>query len=777
MINHSTQRHAHGLAKPRFRCLAITGASMAALFLANPALAQNASDTVGQEGGVGEIVVTAQKREESVNSVPMTITAVTADRLAEAGVSQPRDLVRIAPGFHYADSYVGSPIFTIRGVGFSDISLGGRPTVSIYSDEAPIPFAIETRGASLDLARVEILKGPQGTLFGQNSTGGAINYIAARPTDEFEAGGAITAGNYSSYGLNGFVSGPLTDTLRARVALEHTEMGDWQRSYTTGATNGSGDFTNGRLLLDWTPSEDLSVQINVNGWQDRSDVQAGQTILVTPAIAPLAAFVPGLVGYPLAPADAEAADFNPGDNYNRDNDFLQTNLRIDYDLTDTLTLTSLSSYSRFNQRQLQDIDGTTLSNLNQLTFGEVESYSEELRIAGDFSRGNFVAGVTYANDRVDETGFLDESESTIALAFTPALDTFRDESTQDVTTWAAFISGEYDLTETVSVYGGVRYTEMTNDFDGCTSDTGDGIAAAAFGALLGRAIAPGGCITASPIFAPERVFDTLEENNVSWRIGAEWTPAERVLLYANVSRGFKAGSYPMLAATASSQLTPATQESVIAYEVGFKATLINRTLQLNGAVFHYDYEDKQILGKTVDPLLGPLLRLVNVPSSRITGAELQLDWAPINGLNLTLGGSYIDSEVLDDFTNFDPGGALRNFGGESFPNTPEWQIVADASYQWAVRDGLDAFIGGNVAYESETNSQLGELARLAVDAHTVVDLRAGLEAQDGAWKLMFWARNVGDEYYWTTGNANLDTTVRFAGMPRTYGATLSFRLN
>lgn len=771
-----TRSLAFGFFPPLLRSLAATGASMAVLSVANPALAQSADEPSLQSGGVGEIVVTAQKREQTANSVPMTITAITAERLAEAGISQPRDLSRITPAFHYADSYVGSPVFTLRGVGFSDISLGGRPTVSIYADEAPIPFAIETRGASLDLARVEVLKGPQGTLFGQNSTGGAINYIAARPTDEFVAGGSATAGNYSSSGLSGFVSGPLADTLRARVAVEHNEMDDWQRSYTTGATNGATDFTNGRLLVDWTPSDALSVRLNLNGWLDRSDVQAGQMIAVTPAIPPLAGFVPGLLGYPVAPADARAADFNPADDYSRDNDFLQANLRVDYELTDSLNLTSISSVSQFNQRQLQDIDGTTLSNLNQLTIGEIESVSQELRVAGDFSRGNFVAGLTYAQDRVAETGFLNEAQSTIALAFVPPLTTFRDESNQDVSSWAAFVSGEYMMSDAVSVYGGVRYTSMSNDFDGCTSDTGDGVAAAAFGAFLGTVIAPGACTTASATFVPARVFDTLEEDNVSWRVGAQWTPASRVLLYANVSRGFKAGSYPTLGATVASQLTPATQESVIAYEAGFKARLLDQTLQINGAAFYYDYEDKQILGKTVDPLLGPLLRLVNVPSSRITGAELQLDWAPVEGFNLTLGGSYIDSEILDNFTNFDPGGALRNFGGESFPNTPEWQIVGDASYQWALRDGLDAFFGGNVAYEGDTNSQFGELARLAVDSYTLVDLRAGIEAQDGAWKLMFWARNVGDTYYWTTGNANLDTTVRFAGMPRTYGVTLSFRL-
>lgn len=747
------------------------GASIAAL-LASPANAQTSDE--GQ-GGMDEIVVTAQKREETANSVPMSITAVTAEQLENMGIDEPRDLSRITPSFHYADSYVGSPIFTLRGVGFSDISLGGRPTVSIYTDQAPIPFAIQTRGASLDLQRVEVLKGPQGTLFGQNATGGAINYIPAGPTDSFELGGSASLGSFSAVDLEGFISGPLAPNLRARLALQHERMDDWQRSYTTGAENGQVDFTNARLMLDWSPSTNFDLGLNINGWVDRSDVQAGQLIEITPAVPPLVGFVPGLATYPLAPADARAADFNTEDDYGRDNNFFQINLRGDYRFANGYTLTSITSFSEFSQDQLQDIDGTSLDNLNQQTDGDIESFFEELRLSRDFERGHFVVGLNYAVDSVSEVGVLDQTDSTLSLVFTPVLTSFRDESAQDMTTQAVFVSGDYNLTETLRLSAGLRYTEVENEFNGCTSDTGDGVAAAAFGALLGAVIAPGGCVTADATFVPVRVFDVLEEDNVSWRIGLDWTPIERMMFYANAGRGYKAGSFPTLAATVSSQLSPATQESIISYEAGFKLTMLERTLQLNGAVFHSDYEDKQILGKVLDPFLGPLLRLVNVPSSQIDGAEIQVVWAPIEGLIVSAGASYIDSEILDNFTNYDPSGVLRDFDGESFPNTPEWHFVGDISYTHPLSDSLNLLLGANLMYEGATNAQLGELDRLAVDDYTLVDLRAGIEAEDGSWRLMAWGRNVGDVYYWTTGNANLDTTVRFAGMPATYGVTLTFR--
>ncbi|HRD26865.1 MAG TPA: TonB-dependent receptor [Caulobacter sp.] len=785
-------RHASGQTRAAGPLLGLllTGVSMAAVSTA-PALAQADPAAVGVT--VQEIVVTANKREETANTVPMSITAATGEVLERQGIDQPRDLVKITPSFTYADSYVGSPIFTLRGVGFSDISLGGRPTVSIYIDEAPLPFSIVTRGAGMDLERVEVLKGPQGTLFGQNATGGAINYVAAKPTRTFEAGANLGFSTFDTVEAGGFVSGPLGDTASVRLAIDHSHGDGWQKSYTTGQTNGALDFTTGRMILAWTPSEQLRVQLSINGFQDRSDVQAGQLIAISPGIPAAAPFVPGLLTYPLAPANARAADWNPGLDYARDNAFVQGNLRIDYDLTDSLTLTSLTSVSHYDHRELQDIDGTTLSNLSQLTTGEIASISQELRLAGEIGvAGHFVLGATYARDEVDQVGFDRIDQSTTAFTFVPfglpLFTSFVDSNSQKVRTTAVFASADYQVVDTVKFYGGLRYTRSVDKFHGCTADSGDGVAALDFGVLqnvfrAGAGLPPnppipaGGCVTSDAAFVPGLVRDTLDEDNVAWRAGAEWTPRPRMLLYANVSRGYKAGGFPDLAATLDTQYLPATQESLVAYEAGFKTTLLERTLQLNGAVFYYDYSDKQILGKVLDPVFGPLLRMVNVPKSEITGAEIQAVWTPARGLTINAGGSYIDSRVLDHFTNYDAAGALTDFHGEAFPNTPKWQYVMDIDYRRDVAEGLVGFVGGGVTYQSETNSQLGELPALAVDSYTLVDLRAGLESTDGAWRVSAWGRNVGDVYYWTAANRNLDTTVRFAGRPATYGVTLSYRFD
>ena len=740
---------------------------------------------------VPEIIVTAQKREENANTVPMSITAVTGEQLVRTGVKEVRDLTKVSPGFSYADSYVGSPIYTLRGIGFSDISLGGRSTVSLYLDQAPIPFAIEGRGVIMDLERVEVLKGPQGTLFGQNATGGAINFIAAKPTPGFAAGIDASYGTFNALDLTGFISGPLSETVGVRLAVQTIRSDPWQRSYTKTAENGADDLQSARLTVAWEPTAQLKVQVSLNGSIDKSEGQAGQLIGISPALPGAAPFVPGLLTYPLAPATSRAADFNPGVDYGKNNRFRQISARVDYQFSNGIVLTSITSGSRFDQDQLLDIDGMTLSNLSRDTKGEIESFSEELRVSGELN-GNlkYTLGATYSADDVREFSLNDFSQSSQALLFTgfglPALKGFGDSNSQKTDTQAVFASVDYAITENVNLTGGVRYTRSNNDFEGCTSDPGDGSSSAVFGpfwnsfrAQLGLPpnppIANGGCITANAEITPGLVVDSLNETNVAWRVGTEWTPRERTLLYANVSKGYKAGGFPSLGGTSASQYLPATQESVVAYEAGFKTTTTNRRLHIDGALFYYDYQDKQILGRVLDPLFGPLLQMINVPKSRVAGAELQASWFPVEGLSLTTGLSYVDSEVLDDFVNYNPDGVLTNLGGEAFPNTPKWQMVADINYVWPIGDRLNGFVGGGVNYQDETNSQLGELPSLNVKAYSLVDLRAGLESQTGNWRLWAWGRNVGDAYYWTAANRNLDTTVRFTGRPATFGVSVGYR--
>jgi iron complex outermembrane recepter protein len=222
------------------RCQLLASAAL----VCSPAFAQDApaatsAPSASEAVGADEIIVTAQKRSERLMDVPLSISASTGDTLKQHGISSPGDLQKVVPGFTYAESAYGAPIFTIRGIGFYDEAIAIAPTVSVYVDQVPVPFSRMAEGTALDLERVEVLKGPQGTLFGQNSTGGAINYIAAKPTDTFHAGADISYARFNSVDAQGYVSGPLADGLTARIAGQYQRSDDWQKSVTSDRTLGS----------------------------------------------------------------------------------------------------------------------------------------------------------------------------------------------------------------------------------------------------------------------------------------------------------------------------------------------------------------------------------------------------------------------------------------------------------------------------------------------------------------------------------------------------------
>jgi outer membrane receptor protein involved in Fe transport len=282
---------------------------------------------------------------------------------------------------------------------------------------------------------------------------------------------------------------------------------------------------------------------------------------------------------------------------------------------------------------------------------------------------------------------------------------------------------------------------------------------------------------------------------VAWRAGLNWKAVPNTLLYVNVSQGFKAGSFPTIAASTYSELVPVHQESLLSYEAGLKSTLFDRQVTIDGAGFYYDYHDKQILGDINDPIFGPLAALVNIPQSHVVGFELAAVWTPdaIEGLTITPAVSYQQSRIDScsasespnciggHFHGYDQFGNYADLNGESFPSAPEWQASLDAEYDWKLRDDITASVGVNVNYISQTNTWLTDPTPppgvvtdpLKVPGYTLVDLRAGISRD--AWRFELWGHNVTNAYYWTAANHVIDTVVRYAGMPATYGFTLSYR--
>ena len=778
-----------------------------------PAHAQTANTQPGQATrtrGTEEIVVTANKRRENINKVGQTVTALSGRSISEHHITSLSDLAAAVPGLTYAQSTTNTPIFTLRGVGFNEASLGVSPAVSVYLDQAPLPFPVMASHTAFDLERIEVLKGPQGTLFGENATGGAINYIAAKPNnDHMVAGGDISYGRFNEFDGNAYIGGPISPDWSYRAAITGLHEDPWQYSYTRSDKLGTQAYVAGRVLLDYHPSQDLHVQLNLNGWNDKSDPQAQQLIAVRPANPAYAN--PLIESYPFSPDNDRAADWTNGFSpTHKDNifivprsnrNFYQASLRADIALPYDLTLTSITTYDYFDEVQSSDNDGIALVSYDlQQDEGYIHSFNQELRVANSATeRLRYILGGNFEDSNTLEYQSLRYADNSTS---NPSLLNINDSGVytkQDIKNYAAFGNIEYDVLHDLTLKGGIRYTQSDNSAYNCGVSPNGGNVNVLFnylGGVLGKVpftpIGPDGCYTLNQNLVPGEAFrKSLNENNVSWRVGADYRLAPNALLYANISRGYKSGSFPTLAAANYTAVQPVTQESVTAYEAGFKTQLFNNRLDINAAGFYYKYNNKQIRGKLLDPIFGLLDLLINVPASEIKGGEADITIRPIEGLRLTDSVTYLDSDVIK-YDGYNILGNLQDFAGTRLPFTPKWSNVLDGEYRYTLPSGGSPFFGITVNSRSVSDSAFGasEISYPAaptthvapgivypdlINGYSLVDLRLGYESADEKWKVMVWGKNVFDQYYWTSVITASDTTTRLTGRPMSYGITLSYK--
>lgn len=769
----------------------IATCSLVAMVLASISTAALAADTSETDSGdpfTSDIIVTAQKRSERLSDVPLSITAVSGDQLNRQGITSVEQLDRVVPGFTYQKAVYGAPVFAIRGIGFYDQSVTNTPAVAVYLDQVPLPYSAMARGVSLDLERVEALKGPQGTLFGQNATGGAINYIAAKPGEAMAAGFDLDYGRFNEINAQAFVGGPITNTLKGRIAVRAEYRDEWQRGFETndnqrgqsGATLGERKFYNARAMLDWTPTETLTIAVSATGWIDKSDTQAAQFVRFAPT-SPQNPFNGGVyaayANFVTTPRNSRLAGWNDEIDFGRDDHFYQFSLRGDLELGD-FTLTSISAYNRFHENSRTDSDGTAYLDQVQNPQVDIEGYFQELRLAGEVGSASITLGLNYSNDDSIEQHFATLGATNSGLGPARYSAVMLDKS-QDTEIWAAFASVDYEIVDDLTLQLGGRYTSQTRDFKGCLRDPGYGGLAAAINFGFNGGATPGNCVTLdSP--ATNRSVDivarTLDEDNFSWRANLSWKPSIDSLIYAGVTKGYKGGGFPLVPGLYVSQFAPITQESLIAYEAGFKTAFADRRISLSGAVYHYNYSDKQLLGYLALPPFGNLPALLNIPKSRVNGAELEAVLLPVEGLRISAGLSYVDSKVQEDPANpIDPLGVRTSFIGERFPNTPKWQAMVDAEYRVPVGGGIELFIGGSSSSRSKSQAAFGDVAEFVIPGYTLLDVRAGLAAEDGSWRVQAWGRNVTNKFYQTNILHQVDSITYYTGMPATYGLSFSYR--
>jgi iron complex outermembrane recepter protein len=763
------------------------------------------SGNVAQEADVAEdIVVTAQRRSENLSRVPLSVTAFTGAALASTGVTDPTQLTRVVPGLTFAKSGSNTPIYTLRGVGFNTRNISSTSPVGIYVNEVAYAYPYMSGGPLFDIDQIEVLKGPQGTLYGRNTTGGLINFITSRGTDTFKAGVTATIGNYQTYNLEGYVSGPLSDGITARLAAitENSDKG-WQRSVTRGDRLGEKERYAARLSLDFDRGGPLTAQFTGNYWRDKSDTQAAQAVALRADVPP---FLPPTVGASiLSNPNARDANWTPESAgvppLTTNAEFYGLSGRLNFALNDNLSIISLTGYSHLVRDDSTDLDGTPFQFANFRQTSKLSSFSQELRLAGTTGALRYTLGGYYAQDKVRDSELLFITDATTnnllrffalgipqttytAAQISQSAARLFDSSDQRSETKSGFVNLDYTFSDQFRIIAGARYSADSLRFRGCSYDA-DGNDLALWNTLVNNfAGVPGtlqrnACLTyrtdaqGRAVALQDLVRQTLKQNNVSFRVSGNYTPNADLLLYASISRGYKNGAFPTIPANLDTQLAPAGQERLIAYEGGIKAKLFDRRVIFNGAAFYYDYSNKQTLGRILDPVFTTLERLVNIPKSRVFGAELDISWRVTRELSLKAAGTFLNSKI-ERYSGFDAAGVPQNFQGKEFTFTPKTQLSLIASYDRPISTdlGIETTLAAN--YQSRSFGDLENSAPFRIDGYGLLNANIALYSLDNQWRVGVFAKNLTDKYYATTTFYLRDTISRYAGMPRTYGLTVGY---
>ncbi len=777
-----------------------------------------------------EVVVTAQKREQGVNDIGISVTAFSEETLRDLRVTSAEDIALFTPGLTVNETAAtGVPLYTIRGVGFQDYSTAASSTVGLYFDELAIPYTVMSRGIVFDVARVEVLKGPQGDLYGRNTTAGQINFVSNKPTDTFEAGVSASVGSFSLVDLEGVVSGPLTDRVQGRLAVKTVQSGEgWQRSTTRDDELGELDSTAVRALLNIDFNDSAQLLLNFHYVDDQSDNRAntaydgdinGLGEFSNPYTPLENYFFDTGTNFGETPpwystGDNRAADWTnsytspiTGRTFDlrpkRDNQLTGISAKLSWDLG-KFDFTSITGYDDFDRVESNDWDGGFFNDSSNINTTNLQVFSQELRLSGESDKLFWIAGLYFSADEMDEYYHYFMSDSVFGTGSIPwgvglfaptpivELDTKYEQETDSQ---AIFGHLEYQFTERLRGTLGLRYTNEERTWSGCTFVADDGSLAGFLNAQFGSTLGPGDCGTIdddpnSPtyIFAligtdavndAFHVFtDTVDTSRLMGKLGLDFAVNDDVLLYGTLSNGFKSGGFNGANSNTTQQLTPYEEEVLTSFEFGVKSTLLDGTMQLNAAAFWYDYENKQEQDSAVT-FVGNISGLTNVPESKINGAEVDLNWLPKDGLSVSLGIAFLDTEV-EEWQAVDPAASTwptvvtRDASGIELAQAPKLQYNGLARYEWPLANGLVMEVGADFSYKDDTTG--GAQPTDATEAYTVWNARLGISSGDGRWRALLWGRNITDEYYYpaayTGGNGPF---VRSVGMPATYGLTVDYR--
>lgn len=725
-------------------------AAISAIAISAPALAQDA-DTAAQ-GGLNEIVVTAQKRAQNLQDVPVSVTAFDDIAIKEAGFTNSLSIGDQVPNLEIK-TFGGVPNIFIRGVGNNDFNASSIGPISIYRDDVVVASTGSQIFSLFDLERIEVVRGPQGTLFGKNTTGGAIQFFSKLPDDVFEGNARVGYGRFDLFEAEAAASLPLAEGLSVRVAGIVRRRDGEKANLFTGDRVIDVDEAAARAILRWRPSPDTDVRLSVGGGRDRSDYLENKPVGTINGA--------DLFGYtdPF-PNDANLLNFNgPSRNYS-DNVFV--NLSVEQGFGD-FTFRSLTGYDRSDVDNRVDVDGGPFR-IDEITFlTEAEQVTQELQLSYDGGPLNAIVGLYYFQEDLDADSNADLlGELTFAQGALPLIT----RATRENKAYAIYGQATYEVMPAFRITLGGRYT-----IDKVRATHRADLVPGFFDAAI-----PNGAPVPLVPFAALR--DTFK--SFSWRIGADFDLADDILAYATIDRGFKAGGFNIGIITSVAERTQVDPEYLTSYEIGLKSTLFDRRLRLNLSAFYYDYSDLQVL--SVNRQAGsavPTLGLDNAADATIKGIELEATAVPTEWLDLGFNMGLLDAEYKNYLSGaIDPvTGAPRDFSGNRMPGAPKFtmstfaQVTVPAG-EFETRWRVEYNYTGKKYYNNAEDELIS-----SVEGYGLLNLRFAFANPDQGWELAAWAKNVTGKSYIVdaTDTSGFGFVPRYYGERTTYGAELSFR--
>jgi iron complex outermembrane recepter protein len=677
--------------------------------------------------------VTATKTGAAdIQSTPIAITVLPARTIEQLGVERVEGLAGIVPTVTVSQSPVGTPLVTIRGIGSNSAVAGADPSATIHLDGVYIARSAMASMDLLDVERVEVLRGPQGTLYGRNSVGGTISILTRQPTNAFETSVRLTAGNYEKLRAEGAVRGPL---------VKNTVMGGF--AFLRGTRDGfveDLDHPDHSLGSEdtWAGRGQLRVVLGTQGELLFSGDYGRFDGVPLPLAKPIAARPGFTFDSPDSLWAVRTSHLASGKNIQQG-----ASAKLSVRLHRTMTLTSLTAYRRSDTHFFVDPDATELAIATTDAPDLQRQVSQELTLAQRTSRLTWVAGVFVFDDR-------DDAQIEITQ-YGPGIQ-IRPFSTVEANAWALFGQATYSLSSRLSLTGGVRYSDEQKDIH----NTG-GVY------RLGTAV----------LANPASFYDFVDRATYdAWtpKASVQFQASRETFVYCSATRGFKSGGLNVAATAPGGAFRP---EFAWSYEGGLKRTMANGRVNVNTAVFFNDYEDLQ-----VQTFIRPgVVHISNAASATIRGVELEAAAAAGRGLHLAGQVSWLDA-TYDRYLAVGPGDVTGDAAGHRLSNAPEWSGSISAVYELATRWGSTASLRGDVSWQSRVFFTPFNSSTETQRAYGLVHLRAGFEPRSHRWEVAVYARNVGNQGYITAAlapNVGFPASTGRPGEPRQWGTQFTVR--